>query len=687
VMLLASCVFTLTPAAPRLQPAPTLRRQGDTLMVYKTIPLDLTPEQVALQAENMFGLSGDIYEYEGSYYLTVGNKTLIVNRETGATWYTDYTQLWNISVTPTLPNLDTCQAIAEAFLLNFDLLPLGAYIKDAGSANATAQNVENAETLSKILSYSINYGVMLGSIPADGPGAEISVHIGDGGAIIGLDDQWRSLARHSEYAIIHPSELETILDASLHEIDEYEVESQTLVYYAEPGDVNQTYVYPAYRYEITSESEGEEFRFTRYIPATEFSPKVQITSPTYGASFANGIVPDTIYFDCQITYGAAPYNYTWSSVQVGTLATSKSFSTNTLPVLSRDSVVHAHTITVTVVDANGQTCQDVVLITITPGIPIITVAILVIGSVTIAGVGGAALLLRRRRRKLLGLLFALLVVFGFTLVPTLLLGSQGTAVKGVNTQLLQGRPSPGEDTLLETGVEWLGAKDALPFSQANTHGFYDWMESYGGFDARYNLWDYGAWEVDYKHTDFGGIDSVVCDSVDFVYHNSHGNPNGFFFNTMHHDTFMHYSQARWGDGDLEWLILDSCEILMFETWTHNTVFDRWGGALQGVHGILSFDTISINQETRGSRFALFMTGFSSGPFEYIGPSIVRNAWFMACVQTENSNKRAAVLYSSMADDPWNPPLDDPSHDHANGFGYVCSDPIPAKWWVWIAVPC
>jgi hypothetical protein len=156
---------------------------------------------------------------------------------------------------------------------------------------------------------------------------------------------------------------------------------------------------------------------------------------------------------------------------------------------------------------------------------------------------------------------------------------------------------------------------------------------------------------------------------------------------MHDDTFFYFGHARWGDGDLEWMILDSCEVLMFETWTGDTVFDRWGGSLQGVHMILGFATDSINQVGRGGRFAFFLTGVSFGPFQIIAPLTVRNAWFTACVQTENSNKVAAVLYSTTADDPWNHGLDDPSNDHANGFGYVCSDPIPAKWWVWIAVPC
>jgi hypothetical protein len=686
-MLFTPCLLAATPITHIPQPLVTSAFQEDTLTVYRTNSRDLTSEEAAFQAESMFGLTEQIHEYNGSYYLTEGNKTLIINGETGATWYTDRTQLWNISATPTIPNLDTCQGIASDFLASFDLLPAGAYITESGDTNATAQNVETLAMVSKLLSRSVNYGVMVGGIPADGPGAEISVHLGDEGVIIGLDYQWRPLEPYDEYAVIHPMTLEATLEWSLHEIEEYEVESQTLVYYAEPGDVHQEYIYPVYRFIITSEKDGEEFRFIRYLPATEFSPTVQITSPTYGASFQNGIAPDLITFDCQVSNGAAPYNYSWTSAQTGPLATTNSFTTNTLPVQSRDNVIYAHTITVTVVDANGLTCQDTVLITITPGIPVITVIIVIIAAVAITGITCAALLLRRRRRKLLGLLIALLILFGVTIVPTLLMGSQDSGMKERGSPFLQGRPSPGEDNLQETGVEWLGDKDALPFAQANTHGFYDWMEKEGNFDARYNLYDYGAWEVDYKDPSFGGRDMVVCDSVDFVYHNSHGNPRGFFFNTMHDDTFMFFGHARWGDGDLEWMILDSCEILQFETWTGDTVFDRWGGALQGVHMILSFDTISINQETRGGRFAFFTTGVSFGPFQIFPAFPVRDAWFMACIQTENSNKRAAVLYSSMADDPWNPPLDDPSNDHADGFGYTCSDPVPAKWWVYISVSC
>jgi len=145
---------------------------------------------------------------------------------------------------------------------------------------------------------------------------------------------------------------------------------------------------------------------------------------------------------------------------------------------------------------------------------------------------------------------------------------------------------------------------------------------------------------------------------------------------------LDHSEARWGDGDLEWIVLDACSPLAWENENGENVFERWGPALQGVHMICSFATGSQNVQTRGMRFAMYLTG----PFfRYT----IKKAWFQACADTEGSNCWAAVLYATKSADPWSPQLDDPIHDHAHGFGYVSSDPTPSttKWLVWIASQC
>jgi hypothetical protein len=50
---------------------------------------------------------------------------------------------------------------------------------------------------------------------------------------------------------------------------------------------------------------------------------------------------------------------------------------------------------------------------------------------------------------------------------------------------------------------------------------------------------------------------------------------------------------------------------------------------------------------------------------------------------------SAVFYASKSPDPLNPQLDDPINDHAYGFGYVCTDPIPGtfSWYVYITSGC
>ena len=120
-----------------------------------------------------------------------------------------------------------------------------------------------------------------------------------------------------------------------------------------------------------------------------------------------------------------------------------------------------------------------------------------------------------------------------------------------------------------------------------------------------------------------------------------------------------------------------------ENSTGHNVFERWAETLQGVHMVCGFATGSHNTKTRGLRFAQAMTGVGGSALT------TKNSWFKACAETEGSDIVSAVFYASKSPDPLNPQQDDPVNDHAYGFGYVCTDPIPGTfgWFVLITVSC
>ncbi len=141
---------------------------------------------------------------------------------------------------------------------------------------------------------------------------------------------------------------------------------------------------------------------------------------------------------------------------------------------------------------------------------------------------------------------------------------------------------------------------------------------------------------------------------------------------------------RLGDGDLDTIAFDSCSVLAWEGTNGNNIFERWGLILQGIHQVCGFATTSANSAETGPKFASYMTGLYPLP-----PLTILDAWFRAAIETEGSDRKAAMFYGTNSTNPFQPQLDDPINDHAKGFGYVCSDPVPAniEWYVYIWTSC
>jgi hypothetical protein len=476
-------------------------------------------------------------------------------------------------------------------------------------------------------------------------------------------------------------EYESAVDA--HGIDASTIVDHRLVYKADEVPGTPNLLYPVWEIEIEEENpaqDGSVFKII-YIDATLLDPEVEITSPNHGIS----VMPGTMLsFDCNVIFGTPPYTYSWSSDFDGSLSLAKSFNDNSLSEVLKKGTPVPHAISVRVRDAEGRGCSDCIAVTIetVDFNPDNTITLVAVGG-SVAVVGVASLLILRRRRGLI-LFFLLMLFSAFMFLPVSAASSELS-----QTRVFQPSAPTGayDDGVKEIGIEFVGLSDLgspLPNSEENIEGFYNWMGTIGGYNREFNWGEWSAWEEDFKDAQFSGTDTEWIDAVDFVYYQDHGGPNGVSFTSHHDDGWLGCSQMRLGDGDLDTIVFDACSPLAWENKDGDNVYERWGDSLQGIHQICSFSTTSHNAKTRGTKFGLYLTGLL-----ILQPRTIMQAWFRACMETEGSSISAALFYGSKSSDPGNPQLDDPSNDHAYGFGYVCSDPTPGSfgWLVYVTSSC
>ncbi|MHA1963225.1 MAG: DUF6345 domain-containing protein [Candidatus Thorarchaeota archaeon] len=649
------------------------------MSIYELITPEVNESHTEELARSLFDIAEvSAEEVEGRWVVNYLNETFEMDRRDGSIWYADYDKIWNVALGIEVPTPSSCQATADAWLREKGLLPANAVLANIGSTNVTAYNPDAGETRSKVLQWHVNYEFHIGEIPVTGEAAQISVMIGNNGDMVGFDWKYRETEPEA-YTTSNLIEYESILEA--YGIPSSEVVDHRLVYTTDEDEDND-FLFPVWELEILEEADdvGKEIISLLHIDATLFDPQVEIITPSGAISVMPG---QSVTFDCSVSFGTPPYTYEWGSDFDGVLSTAKTFSTITLSeVLKKDTPV-PHAIWVKVRDAENRPASDVVAVTVeeVDFLPDTTITLAVAaGAVVLV----ASLLVLRRRKGGFVLLYLLMMFSAFMFLPV-------TFASGEMSNIHQFTPSAPtgayDDGLKEVGIEWVGMSHAnkpLWNTETNIEGFYNWMGVYGGYSREFNWGEYSAWEEDFKDAQFSGTDTEWIDAVDFVYYQDHGGPDGVSFTSNHDDTSLEYSALRLGDGDLDSIVFDACSPLAWENKNGDDVFQRWAPALQGVHQVLSFGTTSQNSAVRGTKFALYMTGFM-----FIQPTTIVNAWFRACAETEGSDRLAAVFYASKSADPWNPQLDDPINDHAYGFGYVCSDPVPGtfSWYVYITSSC
>jgi Family of unknown function (DUF6345) len=208
------------------------------------------------------------------------------------------------------------------------------------------------------------------------------------------------------------------------------------------------------------------------------------------------------------------------------------------------------------------------------------------------------------------------------------------------------------------GIEWVqkyhGRANNLSKTKEQAEAFYNTLTGVRAF----NWGDDLAWDQDFEESGKGapaaGTDTTWIDNVDIAYFSGHGSSTGFLFGVAGSDDGQAAAtDIKWGNKDLEWIVLDACQVL-----ESGTAFSRWGWPVfAGLHYILGFHTTCSDEGKRGRYFAQYLNAGWT----------VRQAWIKASQDTEDSSVQWAYL---RADDG----ASDTFNDHWWGEGFVSSDP-------------
>lgn len=242
------------------------------------------------------------------------------------------------------------------------------------------------------------------------------------------------------------------------------------------------------------------------------------------------------------------------------------------------------------------------------------------------------------------------------------------------------------------GVEWVVDYSAVgkwspPCRDDCAVGFYDTIRTHPDWKGRFNRGDADTWEEHFKCVAMGGTDPDWIDDVDFAYFAGHGagpgtvptgvgRGGGFTLGVDAHDDWVLAAipgnrEPRWGDGKLEWIVLDVCSALALKTDGDGVEYllgERWANpdVMHGLHYILGFRTSAGDSCDRGRLFAEYLTGVRDGT-KYT----VREAWRRATEDTEGSSTQGAYLRAYS-------PGRDTYNDHIYEYGSVSEDPDPAS---------
>lgn len=197
-------------------------------------------------------------------------------------------------------------------------------------------------------------------------------------------------------------------------------------------------------------------------------------------------------------------------------------------------------------------------------------------------------------------------------------------------------------TLLATGAEYGVERAVSDLGGQEQSGYINRMSQ--EVIRRFNWTGASSWERDFKDTETWatGLDHLYVDAVDQAFYVGHGSGAGITFESSNDDGILHYNDVpgAWGDGDLEWMVLLSCQVLKAQ---HDGKWwwQRWGPAFDGLHLLLGYQTNARANTDTAKRFAEYQLGRSIGLVKITLP--IRAAWCQAKKEQQPNDREAVVM--------------------------------------------
>ena len=208
---------------------------------------------------------------------------------------------------------------------------------------------------------------------------------------------------------------------------------------------------------------------------------------------------------------------------------------------------------------------------------------------------------------------------------------------------------------VDVASEGIGNSQGLSNTASNTADFRDEMEDIS--TIAFHWADNDVFESDFVDAAFGGDDATWGDNVDLMWFQGHGNSSGFATGTTQGDGFVDKSEARWGNNDLEWLVVHACDVLALGSGS-TSVWNRWKPAFRGLHLLLGYGNSSYNVDGDGNEFGDDLADDDMR---------IRSAW----VDANESEQPDGVIYRYMGvygpSGEWN------RNDYFHGIGSVSGD--------------
>jgi hypothetical protein len=199
-----------------------------------------------------------------------------------------------------------------------------------------------------------------------------------------------------------------------------------------------------------------------------------------------------------------------------------------------------------------------------------------------------------------------------------------------------------EAGLLATGAEFGVERAVSDLGGPEQSGYVNRMDD--EVIKRFNWTGASSWERDFKDTETWatGLDHLYVDAVDQAFYVGHGWGGGVTFESSHDDGDLLYTDVpgAWGDGNLEWMVLLSCQVLKAseggQAW-----WQRWGPVFDGLHLLLGYQTNAAANTQTATRFAEYQLGRSFGFVTITLP--IRAAWCQAKSEAQPNDREAVVM--------------------------------------------